>query len=126
MGKLTKEFRDFVAGGNLIELAVAFIMGGLFAQIVKALVENILMPIIGIVFGKPNFDSVMILTINDSQIRIGAFLTVVVTVLLTALAVFLFIVKPYNRFKKQPTPADVPPSTEDLLTEIRDILAGRR
>ncbi|MCC6437128.1 MAG: large conductance mechanosensitive channel protein MscL [Acidimicrobiales bacterium] len=126
MGKLTKEFRDFVAGGNLIELAVAFIMGGLFAKIVESLVTNILMPIVGIVFGEPNFDSVMILTINDSQIRIGAFLTVVVSVLLTALGVFLFIVKPYNRFKKQPTPADVPPSTEDLLTEIRDILAGRR
>ncbi|MEZ5260404.1 MAG: MscL family protein [Acidimicrobiales bacterium] len=61
--------------------------------------ENILMPIIGIVFGKPNFDDVMILTINDSQIRIGAFLTVAVTVLLTALGVFLFIVKPYNRFR---------------------------
>ncbi|MEZ5236639.1 MAG: large conductance mechanosensitive channel protein MscL [Acidimicrobiales bacterium] len=126
MGKLAKEFRDFVAGGNLIELAVAFIMGGLFAQIVAALVENILMPIIGIVFGKPNFDDVMILTINDSQIRIGAFLTVAVTVLLTALGVFLFIVKPYNRFRKQPTPADVPPTAEDLLAEIRDILAGRR
>lgn len=126
MGKLTKEFRDFVAGGNLIELAVAFIMGGLFAKIVESLVTNILMPIIGIVFGKPNFDDVMILTINDSQIRIGAFLTVVVTVGLTALAVFLFIVKPYNRFKKQPTPPDVAPSVEDLLTDIRDILADRR
>lgn len=126
MTKLAKEFRDFVAGGNMIELAVAFIMGGLFAKIVESLVTNILMPIIGIVFGEPNFDRVMILTINDSEIKIGAFLTVVVAVLLTALGVFFFIVKPYNRLKKQPTPVDVPPTVEDLLTDIRDLLATRR
>ncbi len=126
MNNLVKEFRDFVAGGNLIELAVAFIMGGLIAGVVDALVKYIVMPIIGIVFGKPNFDSVMVLTINKSQIRIGSFLTVLVTVLLTALAVFLMVVKPYNRFRKQPPPVDVPPSSEQLLTEIRDLLAGRR
>ena len=124
MVKLAKEFKDFVAGGNIIELAVAFIMGTLIAGLVKSLVENILMPIIGIVFGEPNFDSVMVLTINDSQIRIGAFLTVAVTVLLTALAVFLFVVMPYNRFKRQP-PADTPPTQAQLLTEIRDLLARR-
>ena len=124
MVKLAKEFKDFVAGGNIIELAVAFIMGTLIAGLVKSLVENILMPIIGIVFGEPNFDSVMVLTINDSQIRIGAFLTVAVTVLLTALAVFLFVVMPYNRFKRQP-PTDTPPTQAQLLTEIRDLLARR-
>lgn len=123
---LVKEFKDFIAGGNLIELAVAVIMGGLIASVVKALVDNILMPIIGIIFGKPSFDEVMILTINDSQIRIGAFLTVAVSVLLTGLAVFLFVVKPYNRFRRKPTPVDVPPTTEDLLTQIRDLLATQR
>ena len=101
MNNTLKEFKEFISGGNLIELAVAVIVGGLFVQIVKALVDNILMPIVGILFGKPNFDQVMILTINGSQIKIGAFLTVAVSVLLTGIGVFLLIVKPYNRLKKQ-------------------------
>lgn len=125
MSNLAKEFKDFIAGGNLIELAVAFIMGGLIAGVVESLVNNILMPIIGILFGKPNFDTVMVLTINNSEIRIGSFLTVVVSVLLTGLAVFLFVVKPYNRFKKQPPAPEAAPTTESLLAEIRDLLARR-
>ncbi|MDH4145298.1 MAG: large conductance mechanosensitive channel protein MscL [Acidimicrobiia bacterium] len=121
---MVKEFKEFIAGGNLIELAVAFVMGGLLAGIVESLVSNVLMPIVGILFGKPSFDEALILTLNDSQIRFGAFLTVAVAALLTALGVFLFIVKPYNRFKKN-KPADAPPSEADLLTEIRDLLARR-
>jgi large conductance mechanosensitive channel len=126
MPDVVKEFREFIAGGNLVELAVAFVIGGLFASLVKALVDNILMPIVGILFGKPNFDQVMILTINDSQIRIGAFLTVAVTVVLTALSIFLFVVKPYNRFRRKVGDAPAAPTQEDLLAEIRDLLAARR
>ncbi|MFN0026289.1 MAG: large conductance mechanosensitive channel protein MscL [Acidimicrobiales bacterium] len=123
--KVVKEFKEFISGGNIIELAVAFIMGGLIAGLVKSLVDNIIMPVVGIVFGKPNFDEVMVLTINDSQIRIGAFLTVAVAVVLTGLGVFFMVVKPYNHFRKQPAPVEAPPSTEQLLTEIRDLLARR-
>lgn len=125
MPTMVKEFKEFIAGGNLVELAVAFVIGGLFASLVKALVDNILMPIVGILFGKPNFDQALILTINDSQIRFGAFLTVAVTVVLTALAIFLFVVKPYNRLRRKNdgTPA---PTQEELLAEIRDLLAERR
>jgi large conductance mechanosensitive channel len=126
MNDLIKEFKEFVAGGNIIELAVAFIMGTLIARVVAALVEFIIMPIIGVIFGEPSFDQVMILTINDSEIRIGSFLTVLIAVLLTALGVFLLVVKPYNRFRKQPPPVEAPPSTELLLTQIRDLLASRR
>ncbi len=125
MPGIVKEFKDFIAGGNLLELAVAFIMGGIFANIVKAFVDFIIMPIIGIAFGKPNFDEVMILTINNSQIKIGAFLTVAVSVVLTGLAVFLFIVKPYNRIKKPVEAAPAGPSETELLAEIRDLLARR-
>lgn len=124
MNNLVKEFKTFIAGGNLIILAVGFIMGGLIASLVEALVDYILMPIVGILFGKPNFDQAMILTINDSQIRIGSFVTVLAAVLLTALGVFLFVVKPYNRFKRSPDPTD-PPTQEQLLTEIHDLLARR-
>ncbi len=123
--KVVKDFREFISGGNIIELAVAVIMGGLITVLIKALVDHIIMPIIGIVFGKPNFDEVMILTINDSNIRIGSFLTVLVAVVLTGAAVFFMVVKPYNHFRKQPPPVEAPPSTEQLLTEIRDLLARR-
>ncbi len=123
--KVVKELREFISGGNIIELAVAVIMGGLIIGLVGSLVEHIIMPIIGIVFGEPNFDQVMVLTINDSEIRIGSFLTVAVAVFLTGLAVFFMVVKPYNHFRKQPPPVEAPPSTEQLLTEIRDLLARR-
>jgi large conductance mechanosensitive channel len=83
------------------------------------------MPIIGILFGKPNFNEVMVLTINHSQIRFGSFLTVLVTVTLTALAVFFFIVKPYNmyRARRLRNQQVAPEVTEiQLLAEIRDAI----
>lgn len=126
MPGLVKEFKDFIAGGNLIELAVAFLVGGLFAKIVEAFVTFIVMPIISIVFGKPNFDEALIVTINDAQIKFGSFLTVAITVILTALAVFLFVVKPYNRMKRaKAVEAPAGPSEAELLGEIRDLLARR-
>lgn len=129
MQRLIKEFKEFFFAGNVIDLAVAVIMGGLFLQIVQALVNFILMPIIGILFGKPNFDDVMVLTINGSEIRIGAFLTVLVTVLLTAVAVFFFIVKPYNLYRERRARnlqvAPQAPTEIQLLAEIRDAIRDR-
>ena len=129
MQRLIKEFKEFFFGGNVIELAVAVIMGGLFLRIVQALVDFILMPIIGILFGEPNFDDVMVLTINDSEIRIGSFLTVLLTVLLTALAVFFFIVKPYNAYRVRQNRnlqvAEAAPTEIQLLAEIRDAIRER-
>jgi large conductance mechanosensitive channel len=127
--RLIKEFKEFFFAGNVIDLAVAVIMGGLFLQIVQALVNYILMPIIGILFGKPNFDDVMVLTINDSEIRIGSFLTVLVTVLLTVAAVFFFIVKPYNLYRERRARslqvAPRAPTEIQLLAEIRDAIRDR-
>lgn len=125
MSKIAKDFKEFIAGGNIIEFAVALIMGGLIGSAVKAMVEHILMPIIGIFFGKPDFNEALILTINDSQIRFGSFLTVLVTVVLTALGVFLFVVKPYQRMQKAKTAEAAGPTEADLLIEIRDLLARR-
>ena len=128
MQKIVKEFRDFFVSGNVIDLAVAVIMGGLFLRIVQALVDYVLMPIIGVIFGEPSFDQALILTINDSEIRIGSFLTVVVAVLLTALAVFFFIVKPYNYWRSRraaPTEKQAVVTEVQLLAEIRDLLRQR-
>ena len=109
-------------------LAVGFIMGVAFQGVVNSLVENVIMPIVAIPFGQPNFDS-LTLTINDSEILYGAFITAVVVFLLTAVAVFLFIVKPYNAFadrRAKDEDPEEPGSTEiELLTQIRDNLARR-
>ena len=126
MGNIRKEFTEFIAGGNVVDIAVGFVMGAAFAALVTALVDNIIMPIIAIPFGEPSFDSI-IWTINDSQILIGAFLQAIVLFLMIGLGVFFFIVKPMNLYRARKA-TDEPeeeagPSEIDLLTEIRDSLA---
>jgi len=121
-----QEFRDFIAKGNMIDIAVGFVMGAAFKAVVDSLVANIVMPIVAIPFGEPNFDAIT-WTVNDSEIMIGAFLTGVVSFLLAALGVFLFIVKPYNAYRRR-TEAEEPesedaPSEVELLMQIRDQLA---
>jgi len=125
---MVQEFRDFIAKGNMIDIAVGFIMGAAFTALVTALVDTVLMPIIAIPFGEPNFDSI-IWTVNGSEILIGSFITALVLFLLVAFAVFFFIVKPYNayRARTEPEVGEEPagPTEVDLLTEIRDSLATR-
>ncbi len=123
---MIQEFKDFIAKGNVIMLAVGFIMGVAFQSVVTSLVDNVIMPIAAIPFGQPSFDD-LVLTINNADIMYGAFLTSAVVFLLTALAVFLFIVRPYNawqeRNEEEDEAADEGPSEIDLLTQIRDSLA---
>jgi large conductance mechanosensitive channel len=95
MTGMLKEFRDFALRGNLIELAVALVMALAFKQLITSLVDDVLMPIVGIIFGEPSFDRLDI-TINDSIILYGSFLTNAVDFILVALAIFFFVVKPYN------------------------------
>lgn len=127
---MIQEFKDFIAKGNVVMLAVGFIMGVAFQAVVNSLVENVIMPIVAIPFGQPNFDA-LVWEVNDSVIMWGAFVTAAVVFLLTALAVFLFIVKPYNRWSERRAAAeeeepDPGPSEIDLLTEIRDSLRSSR
>ena len=127
MKKSMKEFKEFAMGGNLIEVAVGLVMALALTALIGALVEKILMPIVGIIFGEPTFDQVMILEINDSQILFGSFITALITFLSIAFAVYFFVVKPYNAYKarvasgEEEAPAG--PSEIDLLTEIRNSLA---
>lgn len=128
MLSMVQEFRDFIAKGNMIDIAVGFIMGAAFTAAISSLVENVLMPIVAIPFGEPRFDSI-IWTINNSEIRIGSFITSVVSFLLVAVAVFLFIVKPYNhwrdRLATEESEDDDSPTEIELLAEIRDELKAR-
>jgi large conductance mechanosensitive channel len=92
---MLQEFKDFLFRGNIVELAVAFVMGVAFAAVVNSLVNNLVMPIIAMIIGKPDFSD-LDFTINDAVFRYGAFLTDVISFLAIAAAVFFFIVKPMN------------------------------
>ena len=125
---MLQEFRDFITKGNMIDIAVGFIMGAAFTAVVNGLVANVLMPIIAIPFGQPSFDDI-VWTVNGSEILIGAFATAIVTFVLVAFGTFLFVVKPYNAYRARTTAEDEAapfgPTELDLLTEIRDSLRRR-
>jgi large conductance mechanosensitive channel len=90
---MLREFKDFLFNGNIIELAVAFVMGLAFAAVVNSLVGNLVMPIIAMIIGKPDFSD-LTFTINDAVFRYGAFITDTIQFVAIAAAVFFFIVKP--------------------------------
>src|SRR5690349_24824863 len=92
---MLREFRDFLLRGNIVELAVAFVMGLAFAAVVNSLVNNLVMPIIAMIIGKPDFND-LTFTINDAVFRYGAFITDVISFVAIAAAVFLFVVKPMD------------------------------
>ena len=96
---MIKDFKAFLLRGNVVDLAVAVVIGTAFGAVVTSFVTNIITPIIAIPFGEPNFDQAMILTINDAEIRIGAFITTLITFVLTALVLF-FIIKAYNAMRR--------------------------
>jgi large conductance mechanosensitive channel len=93
-----KGFRDFLNQGNVVQLAVAFVIGGAFGTVVTALVVDVINPIIAIPFGKPNFDT-LVLTVNGSNVKYGTFLTAVIAFVLIAAGVYFFFVVPYNRLQ---------------------------
>lgn len=126
---MVQEFKEFVSRGNLVTLAVGFVMGIAFQTVVASLVDDVIMPVVAIPFGQPDFSS-LTLEINRSVITWGSFVTAAVAFVLTALAVFVFIVKPYNAFetrraREEEQAEDPGPSETDLLIEIRDLLARR-
>lgn len=98
-----KEFKDFVMRGNVLDLAVAVIIGGAFGKIVGSLVNDIIMPLIGLVMGGVNF-SELSFTVGDAVVKWGAFVQTVLDFLVIAFVIFL-IVKAANNLKKQPAPA---------------------
>jgi large conductance mechanosensitive channel len=98
--KLVDEFKDFLLQGNLIALATAVIMGTVFAAVIKALIADILTPIIALIAGKPDFGGLSFV-INSSHFLYGDFINVLLTFVFTAIAVFFFIVKPYEHFTKK-------------------------
>jgi large conductance mechanosensitive channel len=126
---MIKEFREFILRGNAIDLAVAVVIGAAFGAVVTSLVEDIITPIISIIFGKPGFEDLTI-TINDAVIRYGSFLNAVFSLLIIGAAIFFLVVKPMNllmarrKAGQEPEPEAVPEDVV-LLGEIRDLLRAR-
>jgi large conductance mechanosensitive channel len=130
-----KEFREFIARGNVVDLAVGVIIGGAFGAIVKSLVDQVIMPPIGLVTGGIDFSSLKIILkpavgkTAEVAIAYGAFINTVITFLIVAFVIFL-VVKGVNSLRREeaadPDPAPAAPTpSEALLTEIRDLLKTR-
>ena len=125
---MIKEFKDFIMKGNLVEVAVGLIIALAFKAVVDSLVADVITPIIGAVFGKPDFSS-LTLGIGDGKILYGSFLNKVISFLIVGLVLFL-IVKAYNRaVEMAKRGGDVEEEAVDeqvaLLREIRDSLRTR-
>jgi large conductance mechanosensitive channel len=121
---LVKEFMDFVKRGNVLDLAVAVIIGGAFGAIVSSLVEDMIMPIVGIVLGGVDFTA-LALTVGNAAVMYGNFIQAIINFLLIALVIFLIIrqVKKMEKPTEEAPFAPPEPSAEEkLLTEIRDLL----
>jgi len=106
---MLKEFKDFVMRGNVLDLAVAVIIGGAFGKIVASLVNDLLMPLIGLLMGQVNF-SELAWTVGEATVKWGAFVQTIIDFLIIAFAIFL-IVKAANKMKK-PAPAAAPTTKE--------------
>ena len=127
-------FKEFISRGNVVELAVGVIIGAAFKNIVDALVDGIINPLIAAVIGKPDFSDAFILTLNGTDVKFGLLITAVINFILMAFAIYFCIVVPMNalnaRRKKdeEETVAEAEANKEEsdevkLLTEIRDALA---
>ena len=124
-------FKNFIMRGNVIELAVAFVVGAAFVAVVKALVDGLITPLIAAIVGKPNLDGAMIVTVNNADFLFGAVLGAIINFVLVAAAVYFIIVAPMNKLAErrkagvEPEP-EAPAEDVLLLQEIRDLLAARR
>lgn len=107
-----KEFKDFVMRGNVLDLAVAVIIGGAFGKIVASLVNDVIMPLVGLLLGKVNF-SELAWNVGEASVKYGAFIQTIVDFLIVAVIIFA-IVKSANAMKRPaPAPAPAAPTTKD-------------
>jgi large conductance mechanosensitive channel len=139
MRKFFKDFAAFIKRGNVLDLAVGIIIGGAFNTIVRSLVNDILMPIIGLIGGKniseanvvlvpAKLDEAGAILENAVTLNYGAFIQSIIDFFIIALTIFVILrvaIRLQNRFKKQEEPAPTKPASEDLLIEIRDLLKNK-
>jgi large conductance mechanosensitive channel len=129
---MVRQFRDFLLRGNVVDLAVAVVVGAAFGAVIAALVKDIITPLIAAIGGKPNFGALHF-TVNSSQFLYGDFLNAVISFVIVAAAIFFLVVKPVGTLMErrkaglEPEPEAVPEDVV-LLGQIRDLLReqGRR
>jgi large conductance mechanosensitive channel len=120
MRGLVDEFKTFILRGNVLDLAVAVVIGAAFAAIVTSLVENIITPIIAAIGGQPDF-SALTFTINNSEFRYGAFINSLISFLIIALVIFFLIIKPVNALMAKvvpPAPEPEPAICSECISVI--------
>jgi large conductance mechanosensitive channel len=123
---MLREFRDFVLRGNVVDLAVAVVIGAAFGALVTAFVEDLITPLIAAVGGKPDF-SALSFTINESEFRYGDFINAVIAFLIIAAVVFFFVVKPINSLMaRRRTERDIEAETRDCPECLSEIPVGAR
>ncbi|TAK68471.1 MAG: large conductance mechanosensitive channel protein MscL [Actinomycetota bacterium] len=125
---MIKGFRDFIMRGNVVDLAVAFVIGVAFTAVIQAIVNGLINPLIAAIFGKPDLSSAMTFTINNAQFSIGLILQALIYFVAVAAVVYFVVVEPMNRIKarySRPGEAPVEPDDVVLLREIRDELRSR-
>jgi large conductance mechanosensitive channel len=118
---MLKGFRDFVARGNVIDLAVGVIIGVAFGAVVDSMVKDLITPIIGMLGGQPDFSGIKL-----GSIAVGSFVNAIVSFLIKAAGLYFLIVLPFNRLAARMAAAAAPNPQEVLLREIRDLLAQRK
>jgi large conductance mechanosensitive channel len=124
---MLKGFRQFLLRGNVIDLAVAVVIGGAFGAVVTALVKDLVTPLIAAIVGKPDFSAISF-AINGSQFPIGDFINALVSFLLIATAVYFFIVVPMNAFMARMRRGEAPPdpTTKKCAECLSDVPIGAR
>ncbi|WP_341359025.1 large conductance mechanosensitive channel protein MscL [Georgenia sp. M64] len=122
-------FKEFVARGNAVDLAVGVVIGAAFGGVVTAIVEKVLNPLVAGIVGQPNFDDVLAFTLGDATVQPGAVVTALVNFLLVAGAIYFLVVTPMNRLAARRRDEEAEPAApaDDVrvLTEIRDLLAAQ-
>jgi large conductance mechanosensitive channel len=127
---MLKGFKEFILRGNVVDLAVAFVLGAAFAAVVISIVDNLINPLIAAIFGKPDISKVLTFEINEAVFSIGAILQAALNFLFIAAAVYFVIVMPLNKLAErrargvEPAPEELT-TDQQLLTEIRDSLRTR-
>ncbi|WP_067354842.1 large conductance mechanosensitive channel protein MscL [Microbacterium hydrocarbonoxydans] len=130
---MIKGFKEFILRGNVIDLAVAVVIGAAFTAIVNVIVEQLINPLIGLLFKAESLDKALVLTVGDASFGFGAIIAAIINFLAVAAVVYFVFVFPMNKFKeraeaKKGTPEEEPAAATEteLLAEIRDLLANQR
>jgi large conductance mechanosensitive channel len=126
VSNLVSDFKKFIMQGDLVAIAVAFIIGLAFKTVVDSLVNDVIMPFVGAIFGKPSFGA-LTLEVGHGVIHYGLFVNAVVNFLIIAATLFV-VMRAYEALKERRSPAEkqADPTQLDVLTEIRDLLAQGR